>query len=183
MAIVLSADLEVSILNRALNDQSPSNAVFHQQRLAAGATPQSWEAYAFQFGAGYQHLTTGALALQITANLGLPQDIGLQGALVSYLDAVGKENVGIVAFQLGYALLGLEKAGGELAVYNAAAEAWSKEVAEAYVYSTNTAHGSPSPKGASAGAAGWSSAVEHHQPVDASAAVQLVGVDAGALLA
>lgn len=175
MAVVQSAELEVTILNRAFNDQSPSSTIFYQQKMAAGTTAQSWEAYAFQFGAGYQHLTTGALALQIVGNLGLPHDIGLQGALLSYLDAVGKENVGIVAFQLGYALLGLEKAGGELAVYNAAAEAWSKEVAAAYVYSTNSANGAPSPKGAATGAAGWSAALEH-PAVDAAATVQLVGV-------
>lgn len=118
--------------------------------------------------------------------MGMPYDIGLQGALVSFLDAVGKENVGIVAVQLGHLLLGLENATGDLAVYNAPAAAWAKEIAEAYMYSTNSANGVPSPKGAPAGAAGWSSAAEHH-PVDA-AVVQLVGVAAptdavGALLA
>ncbi|MES2609841.1 MAG: hypothetical protein V4679_06340 [Pseudomonadota bacterium] len=182
--VVLSAELEVSILNRAFNDQSPSSTVFYQQKMAAGFTPQSWEAYAFQFGSNYQHLTSGALALKIVTNMGLGSDIGLQGALVSYLDAVGKENVGIVAVQLGHSLLGLETATGDLAVYNAPAAAWAKEIAEAYMYSTNSANGSPSPKGAPTGAAGWSSAVEQH-PVD-DAALQLVGVatptDAGALL-
>ncbi|KRC28010.1 hypothetical protein ASE31_14555 [Acidovorax sp. Root217] len=180
VAVVLSAELEVSILNRAFNDQSPSSTIFYQQKMAAGATPQSWEAYAFQFGANYQHLSSGALALKIVTNMGMSYDIGLQGALVSYLDAIGKENVGIVAVQLGHALLGLENATGDMAVYNAPAAAWAKEIAEAYMYSTNSANGVPSPKGAPAGAAAWSSAAEH-QPVDA-AIVQLVGVDAGALL-
>lgn len=112
--------------------------------------------------------------------MGMGYDIGLQGALVSYLDAVGKENVGIVVVQLGHALLGLEHATGDLTVYNAPAAAWSKEIAEAYMYSTNSANGVPSPKGAPVGAAAWSSAAEH-QPVEA-AIVQLVGVDAGAML-
>lgn len=178
--VTLSAELEVSILNRAFNDQSPSSTTFYQQKMAAGGTPQSWEAYAFQFGANYQHLSSGALALKIVTNMGMGYDIGLQGALVSYLDAVGKENVGIVAVQLGHALLGLENATGDLAVYNAPAAAWAKEIAEAYMYSTNSANGVPSPKGAPAGAAAWSSAAEH-QPIDV-AIVQLVGVDAGALL-
>lgn len=182
MAVALSAELEVTILNRAFNDQSPSSTVFYQQKMAAGFSPQSWEAYAFQFGANYQHLSSGALALKIVTNMGLSYDIGLQGSLVSYLDAVGKENVGIVAVQLGHALLGLENATGELAYFNAPAAAWAKEIAEAYMYSTNSANGTPSPRGA----AGWSSAAEHH-PVDA-ATVQLVGAAAptdatGALLA
>lgn len=185
MAVALSAELEVSILNRAFNDQSPSSTTFYQQKMAAGFTPQSWQAYAFQFGSNYQHLSSGALALKIVTNMGLSYDIGLQGALLSYLDVVGKENVGIVAVQLGHALLGLENATGDLAVYSAPAAAWSKEIAEAYMYSTNSANGSPSPKGAPAGAAAWSSAVEH-APID-TAAVQLVGVTAptdmaGALL-
>lgn len=182
-AVVLSAELEVSILNRAFNDQSPSSTVFYQQKMAAGFTPQSWQDYAFQFGANYQHLSSGALALKIVTNMGMGNDIGLQGALVSYLDAVGKENVGIVAVQLGHLLLGLENATGDMAVYNAPAAAWAKEIAESYMYSTNSANGVPSPKGAPAGAAAWSAAAEHPQ-IDDAAMVQLVGVsgDAGALL-
>ncbi len=180
---VMSAELEVTILNRAFNDQSPSSTTFYQQKMAAGNTPQSWLDYAFQFGSHYQHLSSGALALNIATNMGLGSNLGVQGALLSYLDAVGKENVGIVAVQLGHILLSLENATGDMVDFRAPAAAWAKEVAESYMYSTNSANGSPSPKGASAGAAGWSSAVEH-QPADtAAAAVQLVGVDAAALLA
>ena len=178
MAFALSAELEVTILNRAFNDQSPSSTIFHQQKMAAGSSPQSWSAYALQFGSNYQVLSEGALAVKLLSNMGLSTDIGMQGALVSYLEAVGKENVGIVAVQLGHILLNLEHATGDMAVYNAPAAAWAKEVAESYMYSTNSANGSPSPRGA----AGWNSAMEH-QPVDAAAAVQLVGLDAGALLA
>lgn len=188
MAVVPSAELEISILNRAFNDQSPSNAIFYQQKLAAGTTPQSWSAYALQFGTTYQGLTEGALAVTLLSNMGLQSDIGLQGALVSYIEWVGKANVGIVAVQLGHILLGLESATGDLAVYKAPAAAWSKEIADSYVYSTNSANGSPSPIGpkSHAGTAGWSSAVEH--PPTEAAAVQLVGVATptdvvGALLA
>lgn len=179
VAVVLSAELEVSILNRAFNDQSPSSTVFYQQKMAAGTTPQSWLDYAFQFGSHYQHLSSGAMALAIATNMGLGSNLGVQGALVSYLDAVGKENVGIVAVQLGHLLLGLENATGEMAIYKEPAAAWAREIAESYMYSTNSANGSPSPKSA---AAAWSSAMEQHQPADA-VPVQLVGVDAGALLA
>lgn len=180
MAVVLSAELEVSILNRAFNDQSPSNTIFYQQKMAAGPTPQSWEAYAFKFGSAYQSLSSGEMAGMLASNMGLRYDIGLQGALVSYLDAVGKENVGIVAVQLGHLLLGLEHAIGDLAVYNAPSAAWAKELAEAYMYSTNSANGIPSPIGAKSAPAGSSSAAaaasEHHL-VDASA-VHLMGVAA-----
>ena len=179
---VMSAELEVTILNRAYNDQSPSSTTFYQQKMAAGSTPQNWLDYAFKFGTGYQSLTSGELALKIATNMGLGSNLGVQGALLSYLDAVGKENVGIVAVQLGHILLGLEHATGDMEVFNAPAAAWAKEVAESYMYSNNSANGSPSPKGAFAASAGWSSAVEH-QPADAAAAVQLVGVDTGALLA
>ena len=180
MAVLLSAELEVSILNRAFNDQSPSSTIFYQQKMAAGSTPQSWEAYAFQFGSNYQNLSSGAMALKIVTNMGLGNDLGLQGALVSYLDAVGKENVGIVAVQLGHLLLGLENATDDLAIYREPAAAWAKEIAESYMYSTNSANGVPSSKGA----VGWSSAMEHQPPADAAAAVQLVGVaEDGALLA
>lgn len=142
--IAPSAELEVTLLNRAFNDQSPSSTIFYQQKMAAGTTPQSWAAYAFQFGSNYQSLTEGALALQLASNMGLQSHIGLQGALVSYIESVGKANVGIVAVQLGQILMGLENATGELAVYNAAAVAWNNEVTAAYLYSTNPANGQPS---------------------------------------
>ena len=44
---VMSAELEVTILNRAFNDQSPSSTTFYQQKMAAGSTPQNWLDYAF----------------------------------------------------------------------------------------------------------------------------------------
>ena len=142
--LVPSAELEVCILNRAFNDQSPSTGVFHAQKVAAGTTQQSWNAFAFQFGAGYQGLTEGAMALKLVGNMGLLHDIGLLGAVTSYIESVGKANVGIVAMQLGHILMGLENATGDQAVYRGAAVAWNKEIAEAYVYSANSANGSPS---------------------------------------
>lgn len=175
MAVVLSAELEVSILNRAFNDQSPSSTIFHQQKVAAGTTPQSWSAYALQFGSNYQVLSEGALAVQLLSNMGLQADIGLQGALVSYLESVGKANVGVVAVQLGHILLGLEDATGDLAVYKAPAKAWSKEIADAYTYSTNSANGSPSPVGPKGAHAGWNSAMAADHLADAQSA-QLIGV-------
>lgn len=180
-SFVFTAELEVSLLNRAFNDQSPANAVFHQQKVAAGSSPESWNAFALQFGAGYQHLTEAALAVKLLDNMGLPGDIGLQGALLSYIEYVGKANVGIVALQLGQILSGLEDASGELAVYSAAAAAWNSEITEAYVYSTNSANGTPSPIGPkSAGSAGWSSAMVVAVPGAAHSidvpAPQLVGV-------
>lgn len=142
--VVPSAELEVCILNRAFNDQSPSNGAFHQQKLAAGATPQSWNAFALQFGAGYQNLTEGALAVKLMGNMGLLSNLGLVGAVTSYLEFAGKANVGVVALQLGQILMGLENATGEQAVYSDAAKAWNHEVTAAYVYSTNSANGQPS---------------------------------------
>jgi hypothetical protein len=142
--LVPSAELEVSILNRAFNNQSPSHGVFHPQKVAAGNTPQSWNAFAFQFGSAYQGLTAGELSLKLLGNMGLLPDSGLAGALTSHIEAAGKENVGIIAMQLGHILMGLENATGDQAVYRAAAVAWNNEITAAYVYSTNSANGTPS---------------------------------------
>jgi len=133
-------DLPVMMLNRAFNNQAPSNTVFKSQVAAAGTTAQSNMAFAFQYGAGFQDLSEEALASKLLGNMRVLPNASLQTALKGYLVAVGKVNVGIVALQLGEILFGLENATGDLAIYKAAALAWNSDLAASYNYSSNPAN-------------------------------------------
>lgn len=137
----------VLMLNRAFNNQVPSNGSFESQRVAAGTTPESNTAFAFQFGASFASLTEEALSARILGNMGLLPNAGLQTAVKDYLVAVGKANVGIVALQLGKILLDLENATGDQAMYNVAAVAWNNELVASYNYSSNPTNIEPSPVG------------------------------------
>lgn len=134
----------VIVLNRAFNNQAPSNTLFKSQLAAAGPSHASITAFAFQYGAGFQDLSEEALASKLLGNMGVLPNASLQTALTDYLVAVGKANVGIVALQLGQILSGLEYATGDWAIYKAAAAAWNSELTGSYNYSANPANTFPS---------------------------------------
>lgn len=146
-AQIFGAEAVVVMLNRAFNDQSPSNAVFQNQVAAAGTTTDSQMAFAMQFGAGYAGMTADALSTKLLGNIGVLPNAGLQTALKDYITAAGVANVGIVALQLGQILSGLENATGDQAAFNAAALAWNSEVTASYNYSANPANTSAGPVG------------------------------------
>lgn len=157
-AQIFGAQAAVTMLNRAFNNTSPSNAVFNNQvanataMLPAGANAadaNSYTAFAKTFGASYASMTAAAAATQLLTNMGvLPSTVAsvqaLEGALASYLTSVGMGNVGVVALQLGSIISGLESATGDLAVYSSAATAWNNEVTAAYTYSSSAASTAPS---------------------------------------
>ncbi len=145
---VFGAEYAVSVLNRAFNNTSPSNAVFNNQVKTAGDTEATQAAFAANFGKSFINTSDAALATQVLTNLGvLPSDVAevqaLEGALADVFGTVSKEDRGIVVLQLGAILSGLETATGDLAVYAPAAKAWNIEVERAYVYSSNSAHTTP----------------------------------------
>ena len=142
-AQVFGPEAAVSTLNRALNDQSPSNAVFKNQVSNAGTTEASINAFANTFLNNYKTLTDDALSTKVLTNMGLLPNAELQAALKDYFAANGAANRGIVVLQLGNILSGLESATGSLAVYSAAAIAWNNEVTGAYEYSVNPANTAP----------------------------------------
>lgn len=142
---IFGIDSTVTTLNRAFNDQSPSNAVYNNQ--VAQATSVGATQFALSFGAGFTSQTEDQLSTKILGNLGLLPNTALQSALKDYLVQVGKVNVGIVAMQLGDILAGLENATGDQAAFSAAALAWNNEVTASYTYSANPSNTSASPVG------------------------------------
>jgi hypothetical protein len=142
---IFGIDSTVTTLNRAFNDQSPSNAVYNNQ--VAQATSVGATQFALSFGAGFTSQTEDQLSTKILGNLGLLPNTALQTALKDYLVQVGKANVGIVAMQLGDILAGLENATGDQAAFSAAALAWNNEVTASYTYSANPSNTSASPVG------------------------------------
>lgn len=144
---IFGAASVVATLNRAFNDQSPSNATFENQVAAAGTTTDSQMAFAKTFGAGFAGMTADALSTKLLGNLGVLPNAALQTALKDYITAAGVSNVGIIALQLGDILSGLENATGDQAGFAAAALAWNNEVTASYNYSANTANTGPGPVG------------------------------------
>jgi len=144
---IFGAESVVATLNRAFNDQSPSNATFNNQVAAAGTTADSQMAFAKQFGSGYAGMTADALSTKLLGNLGVLPNAALQTALKDYITAAGVSNVGIIALQLGDILSGLENATGDQAGFAAAALAWNNEVTASYNYSANPANTGPGPIG------------------------------------
>lgn len=144
---IFGAASVVATLNRAFNDQSPSNATFENQVAAAGTTADSQMAFAKQFGAGYAGMTADALSTKLLGNLGVLPNAALQTALKDYITAAGVANIGIIALQLGDILSGLENATGDQAGFAAAALAWNNEVTASYNYSANPANTGPGPVG------------------------------------
>lgn len=126
---------DVTMLNRAFNDQSPGYTVYTNQ--VAAAEPMGITAFAQRFGASYMAQSEDQLSTKLLGNLGVLPNAGLQTALKDYLLEVGKVNVGIVALQLGRVLSGLETATGDQAAYAAAAANWNDEVFASYTYSMN----------------------------------------------
>lgn len=146
-AQIFGPEAAVTILNRAFNDVSPSNATFANQVAAAGTTNESQLAFAKTFGAGYAGATASALSTKILTNIGITGNAGLEAALADYLTSVGVANVGIVALQLGQILSGLENATGVQAGFAPAALAWNTEITASYQYSSNPANTAPSNPG------------------------------------
>lgn len=139
---ISGAPADVTMLNRAFNDVSPSYNTYTNQVAAASSSGVSH--FALLFGEGYTGQTEALLSALLLKNMGLLPNAGLQTALTDYLLAVGKANVGVVALQLGQILSGLEGATGDLAIYGAAAARWNLEVAASYAHSSNPANQSPS---------------------------------------
>jgi len=145
----MSALLDISSLNRAFKNVSPSNTTFAAQQTAyaAGAT-----AFANSFNDAT--LTDAALAKLVLTNMGVlpstePSVQALEPALADYFRVNG--NRGLVVLQLANILSGLENATGALAVYKTAAAAWNKEVVDAAAYSSNVANTVDSDKPAAGG--------------------------------
>jgi len=145
----MSALLDISSLNRAFKNVSPSNATFATQQTsyAAGAT-----AFANSFDDA--SLTDAELANLVLTNMGILPSTeasvqALEPALADYFRVNG--NRGLVVLQLANILSGLETATGALAVYNAAATAWNKEVVDAAAYSSNASNTVDSDKPAPGG--------------------------------
>lgn len=142
---VFGPQAAVSMLNRALNNESPANAVYKNQVSTAGTTEASINAFANSFvSANANGLSDDALSTRVLTNMGVLPNPELQAALKDYFAATGPASRGLVILQLGNALAGLENATGSLAVYNAAAKAWNTEVAAAFTYSDNPANTTPS---------------------------------------
>lgn len=144
---IFGTDAVVTILNRAFNDVSPANATFKNQVATAGTTRTTQEAFAQEFGKGYQNQTVAQLSNLLLKNLGVLPNAALEQALTDYITAAGKNNIGLIALQLGEILSGLENATGDQAAFAAAATAWNAEVTAAYNYSSNPANTTPSGTG------------------------------------
>lgn len=145
-AQIFGTDAVVTILNRAFTDTSPANSTFKNQVSTAGTTRASQEAFAQQFGTGYQSQTNAQLSNLLLKNLGVLPNAGLEAALTDYIAAAGKNNIGLIALQLGEILSNLE---ADTNGFAAAAVAWNNEVTAAYNYSSNPANQTPSGSGGS----------------------------------
>ncbi len=149
---IFGAAYAVIALNRAFNDESPANAVFQNQVAVAQADAANGFAnFAKAFSASFAGLSNADLAAKVMGNLGLLPNDALQAALVDYLNGPGASNRGLVVLQLATILTGLENAGGNQSVYNAAAAAWNSEVTNAFTYSADPASTVPSGNEATAG--------------------------------
>lgn len=149
---IFGAAAAVIALNRAFNDQSPSNAVFQNQlSVAEGDAANGYANFAKQFAASFSGLSNAELANKVMGNMGLLPNDALEAALVDYLAGPGATNRGLVVLQLANILSGLETASGSLAVYNDAAVAWNTEVTKAYTYSADPASTEPSSNDATVG--------------------------------
>lgn len=144
-AQVFGAEAAVAILNRAFSNTSLSNSLFNNQVTNAKATlpagadasnPVSYIGFAHTFGMAFASQTPAQLAELILGNLGVLPDDALVAEGTAYITQVGKENIGIIALQLGAVLSTLE---GN-ATYGAKASAWNAEVTAAYTYSSNSAN-------------------------------------------
>ena len=120
---VFGAQAAVSMVNRALANTSPSNSVYLNQVAAAGDTAASQYAFAGQLGAQFAVGKTEAqLSAQVMSNIGVSNAI-LEAALTDYITFHGKQNIGIIALQLGQIISNLE---GDV-TFGAAAAAWNQE--------------------------------------------------------
>ena len=144
-AQVFGAEAAVAILNRAFSNTSLSNSLFNNQVTNAKATlpagadasnPVSYIGFAHTFGMAFASQTPAQLAELILGNLGVLPDDALVAEGTAYITQVGKENIGIIALQLGAVLSTLE---GN-ATYGAKASSWNAEVTAAYTYSSNSAN-------------------------------------------
>ncbi|GAB3357174.1 MULTISPECIES: Ig-like domain-containing protein [Giesbergeria] len=138
---VFGAAAVVTFLNRAFHNTTPGHLIFQNQVKAAGSTAASQTAFAAQFGASFATLSDAALAHKVLGNMGVLPNADLEAALVERFAAVGTDGRGLLVWQLGQILVGLEGAGGSLAAYAPAAAAWNHAITQSYLYSvdpTNT---------------------------------------------
>ena len=136
---VFGAQAAVSMLNRALSNTSPSNSIYLNQVAAAGNSAESQYAFAAQLGAQFAVGKTAAqLSAQVLANIGVSNAI-LQSALTDYIAFHGKQNIGLIALQLGQIISALE---GD-ATFGAAALKWNQEIASAHQYSVSPVNNTP----------------------------------------
>lgn len=144
---VFGAAAAVSMLNRAFNNTSPSNAVFNNQLQTAGTTQESQIAFANQFAAGFADMPAQQLVEQVLGNMGLLPNDALVEAGVEALEAYGPGMYGAVVLSFAKLLATLENATGEQEIFRDAAVAWNKEVEQSFVYSSNTNNIGPSNPG------------------------------------
>ncbi len=135
-AQVFGIHADLTMLHRAMYNQTQSYNVYTNQIAAFSSKGIAELARLYSFGS----LSEDALSTMVLTNLGLLPNAGLQVALKDYLVAIGKNNVGVVAVQLGQILSGLENATGDLAIYSAAAVRWNNEVTASHAYSSNPAN-------------------------------------------
>lgn len=138
---VFGAAAVVTFLNRAFHNTTPGYLIFQNQVKAAGSTAAGQAAFAAQFGASFATLSDAALAHKVLGNMGVLPNADLEAALVERFAAVGIDGRGLLVWQLGQILVGLEGAGGGLAAYAPAAAAWNHAITQSYLYSvdpTNT---------------------------------------------
>lgn len=138
---VFGAEAVVSILNRALTNQSPSYAAY-QSQLTAATTNST--AFAKAFGDAFDYLSNADFATLVLGNMGVLPNAALVQALTNYLAGPGASNRGLVVVQLGNILANLE---GD-ATFGAAAAAWNSEIAVSNAYSSDPAHVVPGLLGA-----------------------------------
>ena len=140
---VFGAPAVVTMLNRAFNNASPAHAVFNNQVETAGTTTASQTAFALQFGESFAGLTDAALSARVLGNLGVLPNAELEAAVTQYFADNGLANRGLVVLQLGQILSTLETAPAPQNIFNAAAQAWNKEVEQSFIYSSNSANTTP----------------------------------------
>jgi len=134
----MSVTFDISALNRAFNNASPSNSTYAAQQAAYNSNPSAF-ANSFDNTA----LSDAEMSTLVLTNMGFlpstePAVQALEGALADYFAANG--NRGLVVLQLSTILSGLDGASGDMAVYSSIARAWNNEVIASVTYSSNASN-------------------------------------------
>lgn len=137
---VFGAAAAVSMLNRAFNNASPSNAAFLNQVQEAGRTQAEQIAFANEFAAGFNDMPAQDLVEQVLGNMGLLPNDALVDAGVATLEAWPADMRGAIVLSFAKLIATLENATGEQEIFRDAAKAWNKEIFQSYTYSNNPAN-------------------------------------------